>query len=92
MPRISCTQLWRGPRVRLSSKERRMRFREPTKPHRKSGMWDRSSLSLLYGVKPGDPISFFGVAVILLMVALLAVLIPARRAVSLDPVAALRSD
>jgi ABC-type antimicrobial peptide transport system permease subunit len=48
--------------------------------------------SLLYGVKPGDPISFFGVAAILFMVALLAVLIPARRAISLDPVAALRSD
>jgi putative ABC transport system permease protein len=48
--------------------------------------------SLLYGVKPGDPVSFFSVAAILLMVALLAVLIPARRAVALDPVAALRSD
>ena len=48
--------------------------------------------SLLYGVKPGDPISFFGVAAILLMVAVLAVLIPARRAISLDPVAALRSE
>ena len=48
--------------------------------------------SLLYEVKPGDPISFLGVAAILLMVALLAVLIPARRAISLDPVAALRSE
>jgi putative ABC transport system permease protein len=48
--------------------------------------------SLLYGVKPGDPISFFGVAAVLLMVALLAVLIPARRAISLDSVAALRSE
>ena len=48
--------------------------------------------SLLYGVKSGDPISFFGVAAILLVVALFAVLIPARRAISLDPVAALRSD
>jgi putative ABC transport system permease protein len=48
--------------------------------------------NLLYGVKSADPISFFGVAAILSMVALLAVLIPARRAVSLDPVAALRSN
>jgi hypothetical protein len=39
MPRISCTQLWTGPRVRLSFKERRMKFREPTKLHRKSGVW-----------------------------------------------------
>jgi putative ABC transport system permease protein len=48
--------------------------------------------SLLYGVKSGDPIIFFGVSAILLMVALLAVVIPARRAISLDPVAALRSE
>jgi putative ABC transport system permease protein len=48
--------------------------------------------NLLYGVKSADPTSFFGVAAILSMVALLAVLIPARRAVSLDPVAALRSN
>jgi ABC-type lipoprotein release transport system permease subunit len=48
--------------------------------------------SLLYGVKPGDPISFFGVAAILLMIALLAVLISARRAISLDPVTALRNE
>jgi putative ABC transport system permease protein len=48
--------------------------------------------SLLYGVKSGDPIIFFGVSAILLMVALLAVLIPAWRAISLDPVAALRSE
>ena len=48
--------------------------------------------SLLYGVKPDDPASFFGVAAILLLVAVLAVLIPARRAVSFDPVAALRCE
>ena len=48
--------------------------------------------SLLYGVKPDDPASFFGVAAILLLVAVLAVLIPARRAVSFDPVTALRCE
>ncbi|MGA7629512.1 MAG: hypothetical protein WCB11_02020 [Terriglobales bacterium] len=48
--------------------------------------------SLLYEVKPSDPIIFFGVAAILLMVALFAVLIPAWRTIPLDPVAALRSE
>ena len=48
--------------------------------------------SLLYGVKSGGPISFFGIAATLLIVAFLAVLIPARHAISLDPVRALRSD
>jgi len=48
--------------------------------------------SLLYGVKPTDPLSFFGVAGILLLVALVAILIPARRAMSIDPVIALRAE
>ena len=46
---------------------------------------------IVYGAI-GLAFSFFGVAAILLMVALLAVLIPARRTISLDPVAALRSE
>jgi ABC-type antimicrobial peptide transport system permease subunit len=48
--------------------------------------------SLLYEVKPTDPLSFFAVAATLLLVAALAILIPARRAMSIDPVTALRSD
>jgi hypothetical protein len=35
---ISCTRLWTGPRVRVSFKERRMKCREPTNLHRKSGL------------------------------------------------------
>ena len=35
---ISYTQLWTGPRVRLSLEERRMKCREPRRLHRKSGL------------------------------------------------------
>jgi hypothetical protein len=44
MPRISCTQTWTRPRVRPFFKERRMKFAEPTKPHRKSGVWGTQNL------------------------------------------------
>ena len=47
---------------------------------------------LLFGVKPYDPASFALVALILTAVALLSVYIPARRAMSLDPVIALRQE
>jgi predicted permease len=47
--------------------------------------------SLLFGVSPADPITFIGVPVALALVALLACWIPARRAVRVPPVAALRS-
>ena len=48
--------------------------------------------SLLYQIRPDDPFTFAGVGASLLLVTLLASWLPARRAVRIDPAAALRSE
>jgi putative ABC transport system permease protein len=52
----------------------------------------RAVSSLLFGVGANDPVTFAGVAILLVAVALLACLIPAWRATRVDPMIALRSE
>jgi predicted permease len=48
--------------------------------------------ALLYGVSSADPLTFAAVPIVLALVVVMATYVPARRAVGLDPVAALRHD
>jgi ABC-type lipoprotein release transport system permease subunit len=48
--------------------------------------------SFLFGLNPADPITLLAVPVMLVIVASLASLVPARRAAAADPMASLRAE
>jgi ABC-type antimicrobial peptide transport system permease subunit len=52
----------------------------------------RTMASLLFGLSTTDPVTFVGAAVVLAIVALIASLLPARRASRLDPLLVLRES
>jgi predicted permease len=55
-------------------------------------VFTRSLSSLLFEITPFDPVTFFAVPLLLLMVALTACFIPAYRAARIDPIEALRDE
>jgi putative ABC transport system permease protein len=52
----------------------------------------RALAKMLFGIKPDDPGTFIAIAIVFLAVALVGCFIPARRAVKVDPMIALRTE
>jgi predicted permease len=47
---------------------------------------------LLYGIAPGDPLTFASMAALLAVVSLIAIAVPARAAIRIDPIAGVRTE
>ena len=58
------------------------------------GVWlfRKAAAQLVFGVSPADPTTFLTSAVVLIDLAVAACLIPARRAIRIDPMMALRYE
>jgi putative ABC transport system permease protein len=52
----------------------------------------RLTQKLLFGVSPSDPATYAGVAAVIAAIALVACMVPARRAMTVDPLTAIRGD
>jgi len=59
-----------------------------------AGAWWATGLlrSLLFQVQPRDPLTFGGIAALVMLVSAIAVAVPVRRAMSVDPATALRHE
>jgi predicted lysophospholipase L1 biosynthesis ABC-type transport system permease subunit len=52
----------------------------------------RFTESMLYGIAPDDPLPLLSACAVLVLVAVLATLLPARQATHVDPMVAMRED
>jgi ABC-type antimicrobial peptide transport system permease subunit len=59
-----------------------------------AGSWASTRLlaGVLHGITPTDPLAFAGMSAVLIAVAFVATVIPARRAARIDPMIALRTE